>query len=202
MRTKYKAWAKPFIDEHPEVMFEKEQLLSFNKPYYLEIGSGKGQFLVDMAKKFPDKFFVGVERNVTCAGFTAKKLVEEEIQNAKLMFINAAMLMGEIKDNSIEAIFLNFSDPWPKKRHHKRRLTAESFLENYYRVLKRGGRLIIKTDNVDLFEFTCENISNSKFKLLFKTDNYMDYDEFDTMTEYEKSFRDEGVPIHRLILEK
>ena len=202
MRTKYKAWAKPFIDEHPEVMFEKEQLLSFNKPYYLEIGSGKGQFLVDMAKKFPDKFFVGVERNVTCAGFTAKKLVEEEIQNAKLMFINAEMLMGEIKDNSIEAIFLNFSDPWPKKRHHKRRLTAESFLENYYRVLKRGGRLIIKTDNVDLFEFTCENISNSKFKLIFKTDNYMDYDEFDTMTEYEKSFRDEGVPIHRLILEK
>ena len=118
------------------------------------------------------------------------------------MFINAEMLMGEIKDNSIEAIFLNFSDPWPKKRHHKRRLTAESFLENYYRVLKRGGRLIIKTDNVDLFEFTCENISNSKFKLIFKTDNYMDYDEFDTMTEYEKSFRDEGVPIHRLILEK
>ena len=202
MRTKYKAWAKPFIDEHPEVMFEKEQLLSFNKPYYLEIGSGKGQFLVDMAKKFPDKFFVGVERNVTCAGFTAKKLVEEEIRNSKLMFINAEMLMGEIKDNSIEAIFLNFSDPWPKKRHHKRRLTAESFLENYYRVLKRGGRLIIKTDNVDLFEFTCENISNSKFKLIFKTDNYMDYDEFDTMTEYEKSFRDEGVPIHRLILEK
>ena len=202
MRTKYKPWAKPYIDEHKEVTFSKEELLGFDKPYYLEIGSGKGQFLVDMAKKFPDKFFVGVERNVTCAGFTSKKLVEQEITNAKLMFINAELLMGEIKDNSVEAIFLNFSDPWPKKRHHKRRLTAESFLANYYRVLKSGGRLIIKTDNVDLFTFTLENLANSKFKLVYKTDNYMDYDEFDTMTEYEKSFRDEGVAIHRLILEK
>lgn len=202
MRTKYKPWAKPYIEEHKEVTFSKEELLSFDKPYYLEIGSGKGQFLVDMANKFPDKFFVGVERNVTCAGFTAKKLVEQEITNAKLVFINAELLMGEIKDNSIEAIFLNFSDPWPKKRHHKRRLTADSFLANYYRVLKSGGRLIIKTDNVDLFTFTLENLVNSKFKLVYKTDNYMDYDEFDTMTEYEKSFRDEGVAIHRLILEK
>ena len=202
MRTKYKPWAKPYIEEHKEVTFTIEELLGFDKPYYLEIGSGKGQFLVDMAKKFPDKFFVGVERNVTCAGFTAKKLVEQEITNAKLMFINAELLMGEIKDNSVEAIFLNFSDPWPKKRHHKRRLTAESFLANYYRVLKSGGRLIIKTDNVELFTFTLENLVNSKFKLVYKTDNYMDYDEFDTMTEYEKSFRDEGVAIHRLILEK
>ena len=202
MRTKYKPWAKPYIEEHKEVTFTIEELLGFDKPYYLEIGSGKAQFLVDMAKKFPDKFFVGVERNVTCAGFTAKKLVEQEITNAKLMFINAELLMGEIKDNSVEAIFLNFSDPWPKKRHHKRRLTAESFLANYYRVLKSGGRLIIKTDNVELFTFTLENLVNSKFKLVYKTDNYMDYDEFDTMTEYEKSFRDEGVAIHRLILEK
>lgn len=202
MRTKYKPWAEPYIKEHTEVMFSLEQLLSFNKPYYLEIGSGKGQFLVDMAKKFPNKFFVGVERNITCSGFTAKKLVESEINNAKLMFINAEILIKEIKDNSIESIFLNFSDPWPKKRHHKRRLTAKYYLENYYRVLKNGGRLIIKTDNVDLFNFTLENISETKFKLIYQNDNYLDLDEFDTMTEYEKSFRDEGIKINRLILEK
>lgn len=202
MRTKYKPWAEPYIKEHNEVMFSLEELLSFNKPYYLEIGSGKGQFLVEMAKKFPDKFFVGVERNVTCSGFTAKKLVESEINNAKLMFINAEILIKEIKDNSIESIFLNFSDPWPKKRHHKRRLTAKYYLENYYRVLKNGGRLIIKTDNVDLFNFTLENISETKFKLIYQSDNYLDLDEFDTMTEYEKSFRDEGIKINRLILEK
>ena len=202
MRTKYKPWAKPYIDEHKEVMFTLEELSSFGKPYYLEIGSGKGQFLVDMAKKFPDKFFVGVERNVTCCGFTAKKLVEEEIANAKLMFINAEVLMQEIKDESLEGIFLNFSDPWPKKRHHKRRLTAMSYLDNYYRVLKKGARLVIKTDNADLFAFTLENLENSKFKVISKTDDYNEFDEFDTMTEYEKSFRDEGVKINRIVLEK
>ena len=202
MRTKYKPWAEPYIKEHTEVMFSLEQLLSLDRPYYLEIGSGKGQFLVDMAKKFPDKFFVGVERNVTCSGFTAKKLVESEIENAKLMFINAEILIKEIKDNSIESIFLNFSDPWPKKRHHKRRLTAKYYLENYYRVLKKGGRLIIKTDNIDLFNFTLENISETQFKLIYQNDNYLVLDEFDTMTEYEKSFRDEGIKINRLILEK
>ena len=202
MRTKYKPWALPYIQEHVEVMFTEEQLLSFDKPYYLEIGSGKGQFLVDMAKKYPDKFFIGLERNVTCCGFTAKKLVEEEIQNAKLMFINADILMDKIKDNSIEALFLNFSDPWPKKRHHKRRLTADRYLANYYRVLKSGGRLIIKTDNVELFAFTLENLESSPFKLVSKTDDYQDYDEFDSMTEYEQSFREEGTPIHRIVLEK
>ncbi len=202
MRTKFKAWAEPFIKEHPEVMFSEEQLLSFDKPYYLEIGSGKGQFLVDMAKKFPDKFFVGVERNVTCSGFTAKKLVEEEVSNAKLMFINAEVLMPKISDNSIDGIFLNFSDPWPKKRHHKRRLTAISYLNNYYRVLKSGGRLVIKTDNTDLFSFTIENIEQTKFKIIYQTNDYQEYDEFDSMTEYEKSFRNEGVSINRLVLEK
>ena len=202
MRTKFKAWAEPFIKEHPEVMFTQEQLLSFDKPYYLEIGSGKGQFLVDMAKKFPDKFFVGVERNVTCAGFTAKKLVETEVTNAKLMFVNAEMLVPNIKDGSIESIFLNFSDPWPKKRHHKRRLTASSYLSNYYRVLRKGGRLIIKTDNVDLFAFTLENIEGSDFKIIYQSDDYQDDDEFDSVTEYEQSFREEGIKIHRLVLEK
>ena len=202
MRTKYKPWALPYIQEHKEVMFDLEQLSAFDKPYYLEIGSGKGQFLVDMATKFPDKYFIGVERNVTCCGFTAKKLVEKEITNAKLMFINAEILMQEIKDNSLEGIFLNFSDPWPKKRHQKRRLTAERYLANYYRTLKKGGRLVFKTDNPDLFAFTLENLESSPFKVISKTDDYQEYDDFDMMTEYEASFREEGIPIHRLVLEK
>ena len=202
MRTKFKAWTGPYIKEHPEVMFSLEQLLSFDKPYYLEIGSGKGQFLIDMGRKFPDKFFIGVERNVTCAGITCKKMVEEELPNIRLMHMDAELLLKEVKDNSIAAIFLNFSDPWPKKRHHKRRLTADSFLNNYYRVLKNGGRLIIKTDNVDLFAFTLENLEKSQFKVISKTDDYQEYDEFDTMTEYEQSFREIGTPIHRIVLEK
>ena len=201
MRTKFKAWAEPYINEHPEVMcpFDK---LNEQGSYYLEIGSGKGQFLLDMALKYPKITFIGVERNVTCCGFTAKKLVENEIKNAKLVFADAGQITPSINSGSVAGIFLNFSDPWPKKRHSKRRLTSESFLSEYYRILKKGAKLIFKTDNYDLFTYSLEIISVSSFKLLEANYSYDGKDEFDAMTEYEKSFREEGQPIYRLILEK
>ena len=203
MRTKFKAWTVPYLEEHPEVLLKAEELSSFDKPFNLEIGSGKGQFLVDMAKKFPSQFFVGVERNTTCAGITAKKLVESpDITNAKLVYDNADAVLMNLKDEVVDNIFLNFSDPWPKKRHWKRRLSAPSYLDNYYRILKSGGQLIIKTDNPDLFAFTKEMLESSKFILVSVTDNYMDRDEFDAETEYEKSFREEGVAIHRIVVKK
>lgn len=203
MRTKFKAWTVPFLEEHPEVLIKPEELPSFPHPYCLEIGSGKGQFLVDMAKKFPSLFFIGVERNTTCAGITAKKLVDDpSIQNAKLIYDNADVVLLNLKDESVDNIFLNFSDPWPKKRHWKRRLSAPSYLNNYYRILKKGGKLIIKTDNVDLWAFTKEMMEESHFILESMTDNYIDRDEFDAETEYERSFREQGVPIHRLVARK
>ena len=202
MRTKFKAWTEPYIKEHKEVTFDVATLASFSKPYYLEIGSGKGQFILDMAKKFPDKFFVGVERNVTCAGFSAKKLVDNQIANAKIMWVNADEILNELKEGSVTGIFLNFSDPWPKKRHAKRRLTADRYLSSYYRILKKDGYLIIKTDQKDLYDFTLENLSSSSFKLVLQTENYQELDEFDTLTEYEESFRNEGLPIYRIILQK
>ena len=201
MRTKFKAWAEPFINEHPEVMcpFDK---LNEQVPYFLEIGSGKGQFLLDMALKYPNIKFIGVERNVTCAGFTAKKLVENNIENAKLVYADAGQIMPDISSGSIEGIFLNFSDPWPKKRHTKRRLTSESFLSEYYRILKSGGKLVFKTDNYDLFTYSLEIVSVSSFKLVEANYSYNGKDEFDAMTEYEKNFREQNMPIYRLILEK
>lgn len=201
MRTKYKPWAKPFIEEHTEVMCPFDQLNNY-KDYYLEVGSGKGQFLVNMAKNHPDTFFIGMECNVTCAGFTAKKLVENEITNAKLVCANAQVMTPTIKDKSIEGIFLNFSDPWPKKRHAKRRLTSNSFLNQYYRILKKGAKLIFKTDNYDLFTYSLELIQESSFKLVEANYSYDGNDPFDEITEYEADYRAEGQPIYRLILEK
>ena len=201
MRTKFKAWAEPFIKEHPEVMCSFDEINNYTN-YFLEIGSGKGQFLLDMALKYPNLTFIGVERNITCAGFTAKKLVENEIKNAKLVHADAGQMTPSIKDASVEGIFLNFSDPWPKKRHTKRRLTSESFLNEYYRILKKGARLIFKTDNYDLFTYSLEVIGASKFKLVEANYSYDGKDEFDATTEYEKSFREEGQSIYRLILEK
>ena len=201
MRTKFKAWAEPYINEHPEVMCHFGKL-NEQGSYYLEIGSGKGQFLLDMALKFSKLTFIGVERNVTCCGFTAKKLVENNITNAKLVFADAGQITPSINDASVDGIFLNFSDPWPKKRHSKRRLTSESFLAEYYRILKKGAKLIFKTDNYDLFTYSLEIISVSSFKLVEANYSYDGKDEFDATTEYEKSFREEGQPIYRLILEK
>lgn len=202
MRTKFKAWTVPYLDEHKEVLMNPEDISSLSCSFNLEIGSGKGQFIVDMARKFPKQYFVGVERNTTCAGICAKKLVDEQVENAKLIYDNADIVLLNLKDESVDNIFLNFSDPWPKKRHWKRRLSAPSYLSNYYRILKRGGRLIIKTDNVDLFAFTKEMIESSSFILESITDDYTERDEFDAETEYEKSFREIGTPIHRVVVKK
>ena len=201
MRTKFKAWAEPFINEHPEVMCAFDRLNDY-KSYYLEIGSGKGQFLLDMAFKYPALTFIGVERNITCAGFTAKKLVENNITNAKLVHADAGQMIQSINSDSVEGIFLNFSDPWPKKRHTKRRLTSETFLNEYYRILKKNGKLIFKTDNYDLFTYSLEIVESSEFKLIEANYSYDGKDEFDATTEYEANFRSQNMPIYRLILEK
>ena len=201
MRTKYKPWAKPYIEEHVEVMCPFDMMNNY-KDYYLEIGSGKGQFLVNMAKNHPDCFFIGMERNVTCAGFTAKKLVEQEVNNAKLVYANAEQVLPLINEGSVNGIFLNFSDPWPKKRHAKRRLTSDSFLNQYLRILKSGAKLIFKTDNYDLFTYSLELLENSPFKLVEANYSYDGKDSFDEITEYEADYRSQGQPIYRLILEK
>ena len=201
MRTKYKPWAKPYIEEHVEVMCPFDMMNNY-KDYYLEIGSGKGQFLVNMAKNHPDCFFLGMERNVTCAGFTAKKLVEQEISNAKLVYANAEQVLPLINEGSVNGIFLNFSDPWPKKRHAKRRLTSDSFLNQYLRILKKGAKLIFKTDNYDLFTYSLEILESSPFKLVEANYSYDGKDPFDEITEYEADFRSLGQPIYRVILEK
>ena len=202
MRTKFKPWAQPYIEEHPEVQVTSESFASIEKGYVLEIGSGKGGFLLGMSTKFPNVRFIGVERNVTCCGFICKKLVENNIENAKLHFGDFENLSMSIPSESVSTIFLNFSDPWPKKRHFKRRLTAERFINEYYRILEPKGKLIIKTDNKDLYDFSVENLDLSKFLLLSKTEDYKDLDEFDCITEYEASFREEGAPIYRIVLQK
>ena len=156
MRTKYKPWAKPYMMEHSEVMYPFEELKNLSN-LHLEIGCGKGAFIVNMAKKHPETFYLAIEKNVTCAGITAKALVEEKIENVKLMQIDGDLVMDELNDNSVKVLFLNFSDPWPKKRHTKRRLTHENFINKYYRVLENGGEIRFKTDDDELYLFSKES---------------------------------------------
>ena len=201
MRTKFKAWAEPFLNEHQEYSLTDIEIAQLDN-FQLEIGSGKGEFLLRMANKFPNEFFVGVEKNVTCAGISCKKLVENEISNAKLLYRDGQEVVRIIKDNSVKNILLNFSDPWPKKRHHKRRLTSVNFLNEYRRILKSDGLLIFKTDNVDLFEYSIEMFKEANFNIISVDNNYDGLEFFDAQTEYEEFFRNEGTPIHRLVVKK
>ena len=196
MRTKYKPWAKPFLDEHKEVQIDISNLSSFSD-IYLEIGSGKGQFLIEMAKKFPNRLFIGIEKNLTCSGFIAKKLVIEQLPNAYLINADAEQILDSILPHSVHIIYLNFSDPWPKARHHKRRLTSSRFLSLYKKVLKEDGLIIQKTDNYDLFLFSKETYELEGFEIIEEDHNYMS-EENDVMTEYEESFRKENMPIYRM----
>ena len=201
MRTKYKPWAKPYMMEHPEVMYPFEELKNLSN-LHLEIGCGKGAFIVNMAKKYPETFYLAIEKNVTCAGITAKALIEEKIENVKLMQIDGDLVMDELKDNSVKVLFLNFSDPWPKKRHTKRRLAHESFINKYYRVLENGGEIRFKTDDDELYLFSKESFMESKLTIVSDIYDYDGNDLEDEKTEYEIKKREAGLKIHRIILRK
>lgn len=199
MRTKFKAWAEPYINEHLDYSLNDEEISSLDD-FYLEIGSGKGDFLLKMSEKFPDRKFLGIEKNVTCAGIALKKLVEAEVGNVKFLYRDAAEVVKLIKDKSVKTLYLNFSDPWPKKRHSKRRLTSNSFLDEYRRILKNNGELIFKTDSDDLFDFSLEMFESAKFNIKSVTYDYDGLDEFDTQTEYEEKARNKGLTIKRVVV--
>ena len=205
MRAKYRQWAVDYLDLHPEVVLEKIDFSdSFfkDKPLRMEIGSGKGDFIVEMAKRNPDVNYLAVERVRTVAGMLSKKVVEEELSNVKVFPNDINIIFSEIPYGSVDEIYLNFVDPWPKKRHAKRRLTFITFLNHYYQILKPAGRVLFKSDNDGLFEYSAEEFKNTKFKVEVIEEDYLFDEANDAMTEYEKKFRSLGQKIHRIIAVK
>jgi tRNA (guanine-N7-)-methyltransferase len=205
MRTKFKPWTLEYLNEHKNknIDIEKVTEIVFLSPIYLEVGSGKGGFITTMAKNNPKTVFLGIEKNITCAGITCKKIIDSELENAFIVSEDVEKVFDSIPDSSLDGIFLNFSDPWPKLRHAKRRLTAPRFLDNYYRILKKDSRLYFKSDNENLFSYSLKMIKNDKrFKLISVDENYDGKCGFDAQTEYEKSFRELGQNIYRIIAEK
>lgn len=204
MRTKFKQWAVDYLDEHPEIVIEK---LDFDSSFFknslnIEIGSGKGDFIASIAQKRNNENFIAVERVRTIAGMMAKKLVDLEIKNVRVFPNDFQLAIDTIPDKTFDNIYLNFVDPWPKKRHEKRRLTYPKFLEQYYRILKKNGKLLFKSDNDGLFEYSVEQLENSKFKVEIKEFDYQNDLENDALTEYETKFRAKNQKIHRIIASK
>ena len=205
MRTKYKQWAVDYVDQHPEIAIQKIDLKSDffqEKPVIFEVGSGKGDFIAAISLAHPEYNYLAIERVKTVAGIMCKKLVEQGNKNVMVFPWNAELLFDEIKEGFVHSIYVNHADPWPKARHEKRRLTYITFLEQYYRILRKGGRLYIKTDNDGLYEYTKEELKLTKFKLVSDEENYQFDPETDFITEYENKFRSVGKSIHRIILEK
>jgi len=170
-------------------------------PVHMEIGCGKGNFASGMAAKHQDVNFVAVEKvsDVCCIALEKAKARTEERPNDNLRFIigDAKNLAENVKPHSLDCIYLNFSDPWPKSGHAKRRLTHREFLEIYKNLLKPGGILKLKTDNVGLFDFSLEEFEAFGAEILWHTRDLHSTPENadNVMTEYEKNFSDKGTPI-------
>ncbi len=204
MRSRFKSWAKPYLEEHHELVLSsiKDDPSFFVAPLALEVGAGKGGFLLEMAAKHPERKYLALERDVSICGTFAKRFVESEIANVRLMVGDFDDLYEEIKELRFAEIFLNFSDPWPKKKHAKRRLTTAKRLSLFASLLEDDGLLKIKTDNDSLYDFTLEEGEKAPLSLLKAEFDYASLEESDVASEYETSFRLLGKKIHRIIYKK
>lgn len=163
----------------------------------IEIGTGKGKFIIEKALQNPNINFIGIEKYDSPLVGAVKKLEELDINNLRLICYDA-LTIDNVFDREISKIYLNFSDPWPKKRHTKRRLTSNRFLEKYDLIFKDTKRIEIKTDNDDLFNYSCESLTKYGYKIIKKDTNHIS----DITTEYEDKFRSIGKNINYISVVK
>lgn len=207
MRTRYNPQANDIIENFDRFVKDREELqgiLNTDKKICIEIGMGKGDFISNMAKLNPDNVYIGIELSPQVLALAIKKLnrFEEEnglsLKNLYFMSFDALNLLDYFSENQVDVLYLNFSDPWPKKRHTKRRLTYKDFLENYKKVLKKDGIIEFKTDNRRLFEYSLVSMQNFGMEFI---EVYLDLHKtevFNVETEYEKKFSPFG-PIYKLV---
>lgn len=206
MRQRNKPWADDFLRDNQQLIIpnpgeyknEWQSLFGNNNPIHIEIGTGKGQFLTGMAERNPEINFIGIELAKSIIVTAAQKVMDSGVDNILLLNENAADINSIFAANEIDVIYLNFSDPWPKNRHEKRRLTFESFLKKYEEILNPSGEIIFKTDNRGLFEYSLVSFSNYGMKLEeVNLDLHAIKDPDNVMTEYEEKFSAKGQVIYR-----
>ncbi len=171
-----------------------------NNPIHIEIGMGKGQFLTTLAKINTSINYIGIEKIEELVLKSLRNIEEQDLENIRLLHLNALNLQEIFETGEVGRIYLNFSDPWPKVRHAKRRLTHSNFLNMYKNILNKDGEIHLKTDSLDLFEFSLDEFSKEKFYL-----NEVIYDLYKkdcneiAKTEYEEKFIAQGKPIYKCI---
>lgn len=209
MRARYKPWAAELIEAHPEIVIPEpakmkgkwQEEFGNSNPLHIEAGSGKGRFITGMALANPDINYIGIELFDSVIVTALQTVLDEDggIPNLRLLRVNAQEMESFFEKNEVHRMYLNFSDPWPKTRHAKRRLTHESFLKLYETVLPKNGEIHFKTDNRGLFEYSLTSIS--EYGMLLKDvslDLHANEPEWNIMTEYEEKFMKKGQPIYRM----
>lgn len=189
-----KKWVSPFLENENNYKITNFNQLETDKPIYVEIGMGMGDFITESAKLNPDIFYVGLEKVDVCVARAIKKAEDNNLDNFKVLLANAENIEEICDESSLDLIYLHFSDPWPKKRTHKRRLTYMTFLSKYEKILKDKGIVIVKTDNESFYDDSLEYFKQSNFKLLEQSRNY--FKEGEPMTGYQEKFVKEGKPIY------
>ena len=170
-------------------------------PIHLEIGMGKGKFILEMALRHPEWNFIGVEKYSSVASVAIKRINEYKPKNLKIL-ITDAINLPEILENKVDTIYLNFSDPWPKERHAKRRLTSQKYLETYDILFKNNAHIIMKTDNDNLFLYSIDSFINHGYKIV-KISYDLHSEEIDNIeTEYEEKFSKNGIKIKYIDVKK
>ncbi len=190
-----------FVVQEPETKkgnwqscFEKEQ------PIHIEIGMGKGQFITELAKQNPTINYIGIEKYASVLIRALTKRDEQEIPNLIYLLVDAKNLCDYFSEGEVDRVYLNFSDPWPKDRHSKRRLTAKEYFGRYDKIITKTGFVAMKTDNEALFDFSLQQAEEAGWKLQRVTRNLhqSEYAAGNIMTEYEEKFSALGNPIYRL----
>ncbi|MEN4381885.1 tRNA (guanosine(46)-N7)-methyltransferase TrmB [Streptococcus pyogenes] len=170
-----------------------------DRPIHIEVGSGKGGFITGMALKNPDINYIGIDIQLSVLSYALDKVLASEVPNVKLLRVDGSSLTNYFEDGEVDMMYLNFSDPWPKTKHEKRRLTYKDFLDTYKRILPEHGEIHFKTDNRGLFEYSLANFSQYGMTLRqiwldLHASNY----EGNVMTEYEEKFSNKGQVIYRV----
>ena len=212
MRLKNVPGSKEYIAESEFVIHEEKEMkgkwkefFSNSNPIQIEIGMGKGQFIYEMARLNPSINYVGIEKYSSVLIRAIQKMEADTLSNLIFIRMDAEDIDDVFAKDEVDKIYLNFSDPWPKDRHAKRRLESRQFLERYSHILKDNGRIEFKTDNIDLFDFALEEVKEAGWKMIaFTRDLHADekLNEGNIMTEYEAKFSAAGNPINKYIIEK
>lgn len=190
--AKEKLESSPYYLKEP---FSKKGTWPKDKPVHVEIGAGKGTFLIEMATLHPDIYFIGIEKYESVLVRAIEKVNTKQLSNICFMCLDAQNI-NEVFEHEIDTLYLNFSDPWPKKRHAKRRLTSPDFLNRYESLFKGPKHIIQKTDNISLFAYSLEQLSREGYILEKVSLDLANEDIPNIKTEYEQKFTDLGYKIN------